>query len=331
MKTGYTAAVLLAALIVFAGCEGKVGPTGPAGPKGDPGPAGPAGPAGPKGDKGDPGPKGDPGQAGPKGDPGQAGPESDGEDSNEPGRPDSVDPGAFNIQLEFVPGHGMTAAQVEIAKAAARTWETIITGDISDSESYQYTPFNSAEELTDDDWGTARKGKVVIDYVIDDVAILVTTDPTPDAYSAFGTVIHYRADGGLPVISMIAVGDFILSGATESELRNVFLHEVAHCIGFGTSWGDHQLIPASGDPDVPFTGPLAIAAFNAAGGADYSGKKVPTLGGHWLGTVFGQEIMSSDLDTKQPAPISAITIQSMADIGYEVDLTQADDYTLPAR
>ena len=38
MKTRFTAAVLLAALIVFAGCEGKVGP------------AGPAGPAGPKGD-----------------------------------------------------------------------------------------------------------------------------------------------------------------------------------------------------------------------------------------------------------------------------------------
>ncbi|MYB62826.1 MAG: lipocalin family protein [Gemmatimonadetes bacterium] len=73
MKTGYTAAVLLAALIVFAGCEGKVGPTGPAGPKGDPGPAGPAGPAGPKGDKGDPGPAGPPGESSGQAEPGNSG------------------------------------------------------------------------------------------------------------------------------------------------------------------------------------------------------------------------------------------------------------------
>ena len=30
------------------------------------------------------------------------------------------------------------------------------------------------------------------------------------------------------------------------------------------------------------------------------------------------------------APLSAITIQAMADLGYSVDVTQADTYTLPA-
>ena len=317
MKTRSTAAALLAALIVLAGCEGKVGPAGPAGPegpKGDPGPTGPAGPKGDKGDQGDPGPKGDPGSAG--------------ENSTEPGQPDPMDSGAFNITLEFVPGHGMTAAQVEIAKAAARRWETIITEDIQNERGFVGSPYNTKTEL---DWNTARQGEVVIDDEIDDVIVLITTDPTPDVYLASATVVFYRADLNLPIVSLIVVGDFVLEHATETELANVFLHEMTHAIGFGTSWGELEVNPMPGDPDadVHFTGPLAIEAFNAAGGSDYPGKKIPVLDGHWRGSVFGQEVMSSALDTERPAPLSAITIQSMADIGYEVDVSQADDYTLP--
>ena len=319
MKTRYTAAALLAALIVLAGCEGKVGPAGPAGPagpKGDPGPAGPAGPKGDKGDQGDPGPKGDPGPTG--------------EDSTEPGQPDPMDSGAFNITLEFVPGHGMTASQIRAVRAAARRWETIITADIQNERGFVGSPYNTKTEL---DWNTARQGEVVIDYEVDDVVILVTTDPTPDVYLASGTVIFYRADLNLPIVSLVVVADFVLDHANENELTNVFLHEIAHAIGFGLSWGDFEVNPMPGDPDadVHFTGPLAIEAFNAAGGSDYPGKKIPTLDGHWRGSIFGQEVMSSALDTRRPAPLSAITIQSMADIGYTVDVTQADDYTLPNR
>lgn len=87
------------------------------------------------------------------------------------------------------------------------------------------------------------------------------------------------------------------------------------------------------DADTHFAGPLAIEAFNAAGGRNYPGKKVPvsTAGddGHWRGSIFGNEVMSSGLDVSLPAPLSAVTIQSMADMGYEVDVTKADDYALP--
>ena len=33
--------------------------------------------------------------------------------------------------------------------------------------------------------------------------------------------------------------------------------------------------------------------------------------------------------TDGPAPLSAITVQSLADLGYEVDVSQADPYMLP--
>ena len=319
---------MLAALIAIAGCEGKVGPAGPAGlegPKGDPGPAGPAGPKGEKGDQGDPGPQGAPGPAGPAG---------SNEGTSEPAQPYPSDAGqydAFNITLAFVPGHGMTSSQMSAARAAARRWESIITADIPGSDAFIHSPFDSETEVT---WETARSGKVVMNYEVDDVVVLVTSDPTPDVYLAKAEVIEYRAIEGLPIISLVVVGDFVLTRANEIELTNVFLHEIAHAIGFGTSWGDFEVNPMPGDPnaDIHLKGPLAIAAFNAAGGGDYSGKKVPiTDGGHWRGSVYGQEIMSSDFDTERPAPLSAITIQSMADIGYEVDVTQADEYSLPNR
>ncbi len=56
----------------------------------------------------------------------------------------------------------------------------------------------------------------------------------------------------------------------------------------------------------------------------------PAQGGvdsHWRQTVFGNELMSS----WGGEPISAITIQSLADIGYTVDVGQADPYTLPVQ
>ena len=54
-------AVLIAALLIFAGCEGKVGPAGPPGVKGDKGDTGDTGPAGPTGPTGPTGPQGEPG------------------------------------------------------------------------------------------------------------------------------------------------------------------------------------------------------------------------------------------------------------------------------
>ena len=92
-------------------------------------------------------------------------------------------------------------------------------------------------------------------------------------------------------------------------------------------------------PDTHFSGPLAIAAFNAAGGAGYTGAKVPVEnngipGGadsHWRENVLDDELMSTRFHPRYLIhnPLSAITIQAMADIGYRVDVTQAESYKGP--
>ena len=119
-------------------------------------------------------------------------------------------------------------------------------------------------------------------------------------------------------------------------------------MGYGIDpWTDHNLLqnPSLGAynnrivpaPDTHFSGANAIAAFNAAGGTSYTGAKVPvenTLGGsgsrdkHWRESVLDDELMTPRIGSAAH-PLSAITIQSLADIGYRVDAAQADAYIVP--
>ena len=106
------------------------------------------------------------------------------------------------------------------------------------------------------------------------------------------------------------------------------VHETTHVLGFGPRWVQLNLLDQETDPH--FTGPRAIAAFDAAGGADYSGAKVPTQPGqgHWRESVFGSELMTSSLFVNRREPLSAITLEALVDMGYHVDLSFADDYEL---
>ena len=87
--------------------------------------------------------------------------------------------------------------------------------------------------------------------------------------------------------------------------------------------------------DTYFRGWRARRAFDEAGGRNYRGNKVPVenansgYDGHWRESVFDAEMMTSVSERGRSQPLSAITIQSMADLGYEVDVSQADNYTLP--
>ena len=80
------------------------------------------------------------------------------------------------------------------------------------------------------------------------------------------------------------------------------------------------------------------AAFNAAGGAAYTYAKVPvenngipgSADSHWRESILDDELMTTHFHPLiQHNPLSAITIQAMADIGYRVDVTQAESYKGP--
>ncbi len=50
---------------------------------------------------------------------------------------------------------------------------------------------------------------------------------------------------------------------------------------------------------------------------------------HWRQSVFGDELMTPNWVWPYAKRLSAITIQVLADIGYQVDVSQADAYQLP--
>jgi hypothetical protein len=128
----------------------------------------------------------------------------------------------------------------------------------------------------------------------------------------------------------------------EGALQAVILHEMGHVLGFGTLWTERGFLqdPSQPDPEPPladthFTGAQAIAAFNAAGGSAYTGAKVPvmnvggagTVNSHWRDGVFDPEIMTGFLNGGFN-PLSAVTVASLADLGYTVDASAADPFTL---
>ena len=116
------------------------------------------------------------------------------------------------------------------------------------------------------------------------------------------------------------------------------VHEIAHILGFGLLWPRRGLLQ---DPsgtnrraDTHFTGAKAIAAFDDAGGSRYSGSKVPVENGgddaHWRESVLDDEMMTPSLVLGQANPLSAITLQSFADMGYRTDVSHAQPYRLPS-
>ena len=126
-------------------------------------------------------------------------------------------------------------------------------------------------------------------------------------------------------------------------LKPVILHEMAHVLGIGTLWEHLDLLrnpslAAGREVDTYLPLPLAVAAFDQAGGGSYtSGGKVPVENkgtrpgsddGHWRKSVFGPELMTWSI-SPESSPLSAITIQALADLGYTVDLRLADAYRLP--
>ena len=180
---------------------------------------------------------------------------------------------------------------------------------------------------------------------IDDLMILVEFRDIdgPGRTLAQAGVCRMRDGSMLPVVSVAFFDAADFDGLIDSgDATELAVHEIAHALGFGLLWRPLDLLrdPAFGVGaiDAHFVGPLATAAFDAAGGTDYTGgAKVPVenLGGagaanlHWRGSVLAGELMRPLNRIGSRETFSAITIQSMADLGYIVDDSLAEPYTLP--
>ena len=256
---------------------------------------------------------------------------------------DPPDPNAFNIEVIWV-GSEPSAAHQAAFNAAVTRWESIITSDIPDV-------FVSADE-----GGTIDGVKVF--GLVDDLRIyarLANIDGPGETLGSAGPR-EMREHTELPIVARMTFDTSDLGDFTLEALQDLYLHEMGHCLGIGTVWKrlgllknpsikyQFFIIPIEVDgADTHFAGASATEAFNDAGGTNYADGKVPvenekggpgTRDGHWRQSVFGpHELMegfaSPSAATRQP--LSAITIQSLSDLGYIVDVNQADAYTLPSQ
>ena len=178
--------------------------------------------------------------------------------------------------------------------------------------------------------------------MVDDLLILVTLTSIDGAGNVLAQSgpCFTRITGSLPVMSLMQLDtDDLDQLQTAGLLQPVILHEMGHVLGYGTIWPDLNLLADATPPpgtDPHFTGTQATAAFNAVGGQSYvAGLKVPventggvgTADAHWRESVFGNELMTGFVDAGVN-PLSRVTVASMADLGYSVNLADADPYTL---
>ena len=180
------------------------------------------------------------------------------------------------------------------------------------------------------------------DGYVDDIRVyihMVEIDG-PGGAAATARICLVRNQSHFPVIASIQLDNADLDSHSATTWQYMAQHEFAHVLGFGILWRnlrnpsvrDGQ--PVDPPPDTHFPGANAVAAFDAAGGASYEGGKVPveneqgpvaSRDTHWRVSEMHGEIMTYNLSG---TALSAITIQSMADLGYSVDASAADAYTL---
>lgn len=220
--------------------------------------------------------------------------------------------GDFDIDLVFL--DEFNEPQKNALRYVARRWMAVIAEDLPDYEFNQGWSGRCGDQSF-----TIPAGEQ-----IDDLRIYVTIfDGGPRAPAGMGSPRLLRESTYLPVLGCMQLNSRSLGG----DFLALAVHEAGHVLGFGTRiWNQLGYSQNPPDGDLHFNGPLAIGAFDAVGGRDYSGAKVPLDkkdGSHWRRSVFGDEVMGGG------GPLSAITVQSLADLGYGVDVTQADSFTLP--
>ncbi|MCY4604904.1 MAG: T9SS type A sorting domain-containing protein [Gemmatimonadetes bacterium] len=225
--------------------------------------------------------------------------------------------GDFDIELVYL--DPFTESQKRVVEYAARRWMSIIPEDLQDIEFSRSFLNNECGDRSYDVFRGER---------IDDLRIYVSflSNEAPDGIVGLaGPDIVSPIRSYRPLISCMQLDPRHLT-----TFRELVLHEMAHALGMVSGlWQVKGFRQRTRDGDWYFNGPRAIAAFNSAGGRNYAGPKVPTQGGaHWKYSVFLDELMVPFVSFGR---LSAITIQSLADLdlGYRVDVTQADPYILP--
>jgi hypothetical protein len=101
-------------------------------------------------------------------------------------------------------------------------------------------------------------------------------------------------------------------------------------LGIGTLWDFGRDLLQGTTADPRFVGPRAVTGYQSIGGKGISipvedGGGAGTRFSHWDEETFGPELMTGFIGL-QSSPLSVMTIESLADMGYRVNSAVADRF-----
>ena len=233
------------------------------------------------------------------------------------GTPFDGGPANANGQFDIVIRYTGDAAYIPYFEAAVARWTQIITADIADS-------FDEDGNPVDD---------LMIDATVD-----VIDGPGSGGRNILGQAgpDWVRLPSYLPVHGVMKFDSYDLSFMVgQGILDEVILHEMGHVLGIGAIWPNLGLLVGNASY-YGFTGSNALALYKTMSG-NASATSVPvqpgsvggSSGAHWSESVFQNELMTPSTGPGNVMPISRLTIASLADLGYTVDLNAADPYSFP--
>jgi Leishmanolysin len=243
----------------------------------------------------------------------------------------------FVIELRF--GSSVSDAYKQVFNNAANHWRRIITAKLSAPDP---TPFLPADCGVD---GFPEKASVSNDLTI--YAVVEPIDGVGQVLGSAGPCL-VRGDSLLPGVGTMRFDTADVDKlAAAGQLQETITHEMGHVLGFGTIWKPKGLLIGAGSSgkcgiDPQFIGANAVAVWRAFGktgnvpvegaGVDQNGNPIGsgTCEGHWRESIFTKELMTGFLDSGVPNPLSKLTIASLKDLGYTVNLDAAEAYTLGA-
>jgi hypothetical protein len=222
----------------------------------------------------------------------------------------------FTIEVRF--SGGLTQRQKNAFKAAADRWTRVIVGDLP---------------------------SVMVDgELVDDVLILADgadiDGPSGILGQAGPTRLRPPNAGAAAFLPAKGRMSFDTADLKQMErdrtLNDVITHEMGHVLGIGTVWAHKKLLKNAGSSNPTFSGKGAMKEYRALRGSGPANKRVPventggpgTADSHWRETVFRNELMSGFISAAGN-PMSRMTVASLEDLGYAVDLAAAEEYALP--
>ncbi len=238
----------------------------------------------------------------------------------------------FHIEVRYEAGTNPTEAQRAAFDAAIARWTSIV---VAGGPPYQIHE-------------SAGCGNMMGE-TIDGVVITVALRPLQGNILGSAGPCIVRDQSYLPVQGYMELNtNFLAQLEQNGQLQAVVLHEMMHVLGFGTLWNysglpgqpSNHFLDGSPGTDPTFSGPAARAAFyGAMGVGTFSGTPIPVEGlpygagtaySHWRKTTFGNELMTGFLTAGAVTPLSAVSVESLRDLGYRVNDTLSDAFSFQA-